>query len=77
MMRLAVDRGNHAIASLAACERHHGRGRVHTNGRHPAPTSDTPAKRHLRIRPARLLVPVMLAVGVILIIRYFEQSTAS
>ena len=54
-----------------------GEGSLHTNGRHPAPTATAPAKRHLRIRPARLLVPVMLALGIILIIRYFEQSTAA
>ena len=49
------------------------------NGHIPASTA-APARsaaRHLRIRPAKLLVPAMLTLGVILILRYFEQSTAN
>jgi len=56
-----------------------------TNGRTAAASTDTgsaaprpaPARSHLAVRPRRLLVPALLALGVILILRHFEQSTAA
>ncbi len=52
---------------------------MRTNGRHPAPLARASAstKRHPRIRTARLLIPAMLALAVVLVVRHFEQSAAS
>lgn len=55
----------------------------HTNGRarverQIAETRDVlrgPSKSQRRLRPGKLLVPMLLAAGVILILRQFEQST--
>jgi hypothetical protein len=50
-----------------------------TNGASP-PDAEPPAARSRRrttVRPRKLMLPVLLALGVIFILRYFEQSTAA
>ena len=51
-----------------------------TNGRvrveHVIAHTRSDLQRRPRLRPAKLVVPVALALGVLLVLRHFEQSTA-
>jgi hypothetical protein len=53
-----------------------------TNGASPHRADDETApaakvRRRTAVRPRKLMLPVLLALGVIFILQYFEQSTAA
>ena len=51
-------------------------GRDPRDDRRPDAIIGGPATRRPRVRLSRLAVPVALALGVILLLRHFEQSTS-
>jgi hypothetical protein len=50
-----------------------------TNGAspHPADGAAETRRRALSVRPGKLMLPVLLALGIMFVLRYFEQSTAA